>query len=154
MTHPLEGQPAPDFAVPHAGGTFRLSEMVGRPVVLFFYPKDGSGSCTNEAKDFSRLLPDFTKAGAAVFGISPDSAKSHDKFKAKQDLAVELLADEDLAAISAYGAWGEKSMYGRTFMGVLRSTFLIDAGGRIAKAWPQVKVPGHAEAVLEAVQAL
>jgi peroxiredoxin Q/BCP len=121
-------------------------------VVLYFYPKDDTPGCTAEAKDFSCLAAEFSSAGAEVIGISPDSAASHEKFKAKHGLAVRLAADEEKAVARAYGVWVEKSMYGRSFMGVERSTFLIDRAGRIARIWRPVKVPGHADAVLEALR--
>jgi thioredoxin-dependent peroxiredoxin len=149
------GQHAPQFELPAGdGGHLTLSALLGRPVVVYFYPKDDTTGCTAEAIDFSRLKPEFTKAGATVIGISPDSAKKHGKFKAKYDLSVDLAADEERTAIEAYGVWVEKTMYGRKYMGVERSTFLIGADGRIARIWRNVKVPGHAEEVLEAVKAL
>jgi len=122
--------------------------------VLYFYPKDDTSGCTAEAKDFSCLAPEFRKAGVEVIGVSPDSLVSHQKFHKKYDLAVRLAADADKAVANAYGVWVEKSMYGRKYMGVERSTFLIDKKGRIAKSWRKVKVPGHAEEVLAAAKAL
>ena len=152
---PAEGDKAPDFELPTEGGkTFKLSAGKGKPVVVYFYPKDDTSGCTVEAKDFSRLAPDFRKAGVEVIGISPDSVESHQKFQKKHDLTVRLGADTDKAVATAYGVWIEKSMYGRKYMGVERATFLIDAKGRIAKSWPKVKVPGHAEEVLAAARAL
>lgn len=149
------GQKAPDFELPADDGTrIRLSKLKGRPVVLYFYPKDDTSGCTREAKDFTDLAAAFEKSGAAVFGISPDSVASHTKFRCKHDLAVRLLADEDKAVATAFGVWVDKSMYGKKYMGVERSTFLIDAKGKIAHAWRKVSVPGHAEEVLEAVKAL
>ncbi len=149
------GDPAPDFHLPRdGGGALALSGLAGRPVVLYFYPADDTPSCTAEALDFSRLKPDFEKAGAAVIGLSPDSTRKHDKFKAKHGLGVDLVADEEREAIEAYGLWVEKKLYGRTYMGVERATFLIGADGRIVRIWRKVKVKGHAEAVLEAVRAL
>ncbi|CAM5406948.1 peroxiredoxin Q/BCP [Aquamicrobium terrae] len=149
------GDPAPDFHLPRdGGGALALSGLAGRPVVLYFYPADDTPSCTAEALDFSRLKPDFEKAGAAVIGLSPDSTRKHDKFKAKHGLGVDLVADEEREAIEAYGLWVEKKLYGRTYMGVERATFLIGADGRIVRIWRKVKVKGHAEAVLEAVHAL
>ena len=148
------GDEAPDFDLPtDGGGTMRLSALRGKPVVLFFYPKDDTSGCTAESIDFSRLRPEFEKAGATVIGISPDSARSHDKFKAKHDLTVPLVSDEDKTALEAYGVWVEKSMYGRKYMGVERTTVLIDPDGRIVRIWPKVKVPGHADEVLAAVKA-
>ena len=155
MTELRIGQPAPQFELPAGdGGHLTLSAFLGRPVVLYFYPKDDTTGCTAEAIDFSRLKPEFTKASTTVIGISPDSVKKHGKFKAKYDLSVDLAADEELSAIEAYGVWVEKTMYGRKYMGVERSTFLIGADGRIARIWRKVKVPGHAAEVLEAVKAL
>jgi peroxiredoxin Q/BCP len=149
-----DGDMAPDFVLPTDDGqSLRLSGLRGRPVVLYFYPKDDTSGCTAEAKDFSCLSADFERAGAVVIGVSPDSAASHRKFKTKYDLAVRLAADEEKTAAQAYGVWAEKSMYGRKYMGVDRSTFLIDGKGRIVKSWRKVKVPGHAEAVLAEVRA-
>ncbi len=146
---------APDFELPDmAGKSVRLSRFKGRPVVIYFYPKDDTSGCTAEAKGFSCLMGAFKKAGADVIGISPDSPESHRKFAAKYDLGVRLLTDEAKAAAQAYGVWVEKSMYGRKYMGVERSTVLVDAAGKIAKCWRKVKVPGHAQAVLAAVEAL
>ena len=152
---PQDGDKAPDFELAtDSGETLALSRLKGKPVVLYFYPKDDTSGCTAEAKDFSRLAPDFRKAGVEVIGVSPDSVDSHAKFRRKYDLAIKLAADADKAVANAYGVWVEKSMYGRKYMGVERSTFLIDKAGRIAKSWRKVKVPGHAEEVLAAVQAL
>lgn len=150
-----EGTKAPDFDLPADDGTHvKLSRLKGRPVVLYFYPKDDTSGCTREAKDFTDLAAEFEKAGAAVYGLSPDSVASHTKFRCKHDLAVRLLADEDKSVAIAFGVWTEKSMYGRKYMGVERSTFLIDAKGKIARAWHKVSVPGHAEDVLAAVKDL
>jgi peroxiredoxin Q/BCP len=150
-----EGDKAPDFELPtESGDKFKLSGFKGKGVVLYFYPKDDTSGCTLEAKDFSRLAPDFCQAGVEVIGLSPDSVESHRKFRRKYDLAVRLAADQDKAVATAYGVWVEKSMYGRKYMGVERSTFLIDKSGRIAKSWRKVKVPGHAEEVLAAARAL
>ncbi|KQZ15767.1 bacterioferritin [Mesorhizobium sp. Root554] len=149
------GDPAPLFDLPRdGGGSLRLADFAGRPVVLYFYPQDDTSSCTNEAISFSQLKPDFEKAGATVIGLSTDSAKKHDKFKAKHGLAVALAADEDRKVVEAYRLWVEKQMYGRKYMGVERATFLIGADGRIVQIWRKVRVKGHAEAVLEAVRAL
>lgn len=149
------GSPAPDFTLPRdGGGSLTLSSLRGKPVVLYFYPKDDTSGCTTEAIAFSSLSADFEAAGATVIGISPDSVKSHDKFIAKHGLSVALAADEDKSVLEAYGVWKEKSMYGRTYMGVERSTFLIDPEGKIAAIWPKVKVAGHAEAVLKTVTEL
>ena len=150
-----DGDKAPAFELPtETGETLELSALQGKPAVLYFYPKDDTSGCTLEAKDFTRLAPDFKKAGVEVIGVSPDSVESHAKFRKKYDLAVRLAADADKAVATAYGVWVEKSMYGRKYMGVARSTFLIDKAGRIAKSWRKVKVPGHAEEVLAAAQAL
>ena len=149
------GQIAPDFDLPRdGGGSVSLSSLRGKPVVLYFYPKDDTSGCTVQAKDFSALKPEFAKAGATVIGMSPDSARSHDKFKAKHDLSVDLVSDEERKTLEAYGVWVEKSMYGRKYMGVERSTFLIDPAGKISQVWRKVSVPGHAQEVLKAVQAL
>jgi len=149
------GSTPPDFTLPRdGGGTITLSGLRGKPVVLYFYPKDDTSGCTQEAIEFSGLRPQFEKLGAKVIGMSPDPVKKHDKFKSKHDLKVELVADEDKAIIEAYGLWAEKSMYGRKYMGVERTTYLIDSAGKIAKIWNKVKVPGHAAEVLEATKAL
>jgi len=150
-----EGDKAQDFELPtESGNTFKLLDFKGKGVVLYFYPKDDTSGCTLEAKDFSSFAADFRKAGVEVVGLSPDSVESHRKFTRKYNLAVRLAADEDKAVANAYGVWVEKSMYGRKFMGVERSTFLIDKTGRIARIWRKVKVPGHAEEVLAAARAL
>ncbi|PSH66313.1 thioredoxin-dependent thiol peroxidase [Phyllobacterium sophorae] len=149
------GSKAPDFTLPRdGGGTITLSGLRGNPVILYFYPKDDTSGCTQEAIEFSGLKPQFEKLGAKVIGMSPDPVKKHDKFKTKHDLKVELVADEDKAIIESYGLWVEKSMYGRKYMGVERTTFLIDSDGKIAKVWNKVKVPGHAAEVLEATRTL
>jgi peroxiredoxin Q/BCP len=149
------GQAAPDFELPRGGGgVVKLSELKGKSVVLYFYPKDDTSGCTAEAIDFSALKSEFEKAGAVVIGMSPDSVKSHEKFKTKHALDVDLVSDEDKNVLNAYGVWVEKSMYGRKYMGVERTTFLIDRTGTIARVWKGVKVPGHAKDVLEAAQAL
>ncbi|HMF66483.1 MAG TPA: peroxiredoxin [Phyllobacterium sp.] len=149
------GSTPPDFTLPRdGGGTITLSGLRGNPVVLYFYPKDDTSGCTQEAIEFSGLRPQFEKLGAKVIGMSPDPVKKHDKFKTKHDLKVDLVADEDKAIIEAYGLWVEKSMYGRKYMGVERTTYLIDSAGKIAKIWNKVKVPGHAADVLEATKAI
>ncbi|MEP9398170.1 peroxiredoxin [Mesorhizobium sp. KR2-14] len=149
------GQDAPEFDLPRdGGGNLSLSELRGKKVVLYFYPKDDTSGCTTEAIDFSRLKAEFESVGAVVVGMSPDSVKSHDKFKSKHDLSVELASDEERKTLEAYGVWVEKSMYGRKYMGVERSTFLIGPDGKIARIWRKVKVPGHANEVLEAARAL
>lgn len=150
-----DGKKAPDFSLlDDAGEKVRLSKLKGRPVVVYFYPKDDTSGCTQEAKDFTCLADDFAAAGAELVGISPDSPTKHQKFKAKHELSIRLLADEEKEAAQAYGVWVEKSMYGRKYMGIERSTFLIDATGKVVKSWRKVKVPGHAEEVLAAVRAL
>lgn len=155
MAEPLEGVMAPDFDLEtDGGGRVRLADLRGRTVVLYFYPKDDTRGCTVEAIDFTGLLGAFGDAGAAVVGVSPDTVKSHDRFKHKHGLGLTLAADPDHQAIDAYGLWGEKSLYGRKYMGVERATFLIGPDGRIARAWRNVRVKGHAEAVLAAAQAL
>lgn len=149
------GELAPDFTLPaDRGGEIVLSALRGRPVVVYFYPKDDTSGCTKEAQAFTELLPEFEKRGAVVIGISPDSVKAHEKFRAKYDLGVELASDPEKTALAAWGVWVEKSMYGRSYMGVERSTFLVAADGRIAALWRKVKVPGHAAAVLKALDAL
>ena len=149
------GMTAPDFELPDAGGeTVKLSALEGHPVVLYFYPKDDTSGCTAEAKDFTCIAAEFKKAGTDVLGISPDSPASHRKFQEKHGLGVRLLSDEARSAAEAYGVWVEKSMYGRKYMGVERATFLIDKAGKIARSWRNVRVPGHAEDVLEAARTL
>jgi peroxiredoxin Q/BCP len=146
---------APDFTLPASGGgEVTLSALRGSPVVLYFYPRDDTSGCTKEAIAFTGLKDAFEAAGVKVFGISKDSVASHDKFVSKHDLGVTLLSDEGSDTCENYGVWKEKSMYGKTFWGIERSTFLIDAEGRIAREWRKVKVPGHAEEVLEAAKAL
>lgn len=152
---PEIGDAAPDFTLAtDGGGEFSLSAHKGKPVVVYFYPKDDTSGCTKEAIAFTESLADFEAAGAKIIGISPDGVAKHDKFKAKYDLGVILGADEEKKVLEAYGVWVEKSMYGRKYMGVERSTFLVDAAGKIAQAWRKVKVPGHAEKVLAAVKDL
>jgi peroxiredoxin Q/BCP len=148
------GDKAPDFDLQTDTGRVSLSALKGRTVVLYFYPKDDTPGCTNEGKDFSALLPRFVEAGATVIGASKDSVKAHAKFRAKYDLTVELASDPEGQVIDAYGSWVEKSLYGRQYMGIDRSTFVIDGSGVVRAIWRKVKVGGHAEAVLQAVQAL
>jgi peroxiredoxin Q/BCP len=151
----VEGELAPDFELPtDGGGRAHLKDLKGKAVVIYFYPKDDTSGCTAEAIAFNGLRAKFAAIGAAVIGVSPDSAASHDKFKRKHDLEIALAADPERLAIEAYGVWKEKSMYGRKYFGVERSTFLIDRNGRIAKVWRKVKVPGHADEVLAAAKAL
>jgi thioredoxin-dependent peroxiredoxin len=146
------GDMAPDFELPrNGGGTVSLAQFRGNDVVLYFYPKDDTTGCTAEAVAFTNLLPKFREAGAVVIGVSPDTVARHDKFVKKHDLGVVLVSDESTSLAEAYGVWRQKSMYGRTFMGVERSTFLISGDGRIRALWPKVKVAGHAEQVLSAI---
>ncbi|WP_187429649.1 Putative peroxiredoxin bcp [Roseobacter fucihabitans] len=152
---PEISHPAPNFTLPSTdGGDVTLSDLRGKPVVLFFYPRDNTPGCTKESIAFSEHRAAFEAAGAVVFGISKDSMASHEKFVTKKELTVPLLSDEHGSACEDYGVWKEKSMYGKKFMGIERTTFLIGADGMIAQIWPKVKVPGHAESVLEAVQGL
>ena len=149
------GASAPRFSLPRDGAApMTLVSYAGRKLVLYFYPKDDTSGCTKEAIDFNALRAEFAAAGAEIVGVSPDSAKSHDKFKAKYALAFDLGADEEKTMLQAYGVWVEKSMYGRKYMGVERTTVLIDGVGRVAKVWDKVKVLGHAEEVLAAVRQL
>ena len=148
-----EGDRAPALeAATSDGGTFNLAAP-GKPLVLYFYPKDDTSGCTREAQDFTALAGDFAKAGVRVVGLSRDPMKKHDKFIAKYDLKVPLASDEDGAISDAFGTWVEKSMYGRKYMGMERSTFLIGKDGKVARAWRKVKVPGHAAEVLKALTA-
>ncbi|WP_316172337.1 peroxiredoxin [Bradyrhizobium sp. SZCCHNRI2049] len=150
-----EGVKAPAFKLPRdGGGTVSLADYGGQKLVLFFYPKANTPGCTKEAIDFTRLSKDFAAAGAAVLGVSADSVKAQDNFRDKHDLAMPLISDETHEMLEAYGAWGEKSLYGRKFLGIIRSTVLIGADGRVAKVWRNVKVDGHADAVLAAARAL
>lgn len=149
------GHEAPAFTLPGAGGVeISLSALRGRKVVVYFYPKDDTSGCTQQAREFSALKADFAAATTDVIGISPDSPASKEKFGRKHGLDLALAADEGKSTLEAYGVWAEKSMYGRKYMGVERTTFLLDATGKIAQIWPKVKVPGHARDVLEAAQAL
>jgi len=152
---PIAGAKAPAFALPSdGGGKVSLKEFKGRNLVLYFYPKADTPGCTKEAIAFSRLRAEFAKADTAILGVSADPVPSQDKFKSKHKLTIALGSDETKKTLAAYGAWGEKSMYGRKFMGVVRKTFLIDASGRIVRIWPKVRVPGHAEEVLAAAREL
>lgn len=149
------GAPAPDFALPADGGrTVSLSELRGRTVVFYLYPRDDTSGCTKEAIEFSQRLPEFEAAGAVVLGLSKDSPASHDRFREKHGLAVTLLSDKTGETVEAYGSWVEKSMYGRKYLGVDRSTFLIDGQGVLRRAWRGVKVPGHVDEVLAAAHDL
>lgn len=149
------GDKAPSFSLPtDGGGEISLKDLKGKTVVLYFYPKDDTSGCTAEACAFRDALPDFSKVEAEVIGVSRDPVKKHDKFKEKYDLTFPLASDEDGEVCEAYGTWVEKSMYGRKYMGIERSTFLIDGKGVIRNVWRKVKVPGHAEEVLKAARAL
>ena len=148
------GSKAPAFDMATDTGRVSLDALKSKTVVLYFYPKDDTPGCTNEGKDFSALAPEFAKAGAVVIGCSKDSVKAHARFRAKYDLTVELASDPEGEVIAAYGSWVEKSLYGRQYMGIDRSTFVIDGSGVVRAAWHKVKVAGHAETVLAAVQAL
>lgn len=150
-----EGDLIPDIALAAPDGrTIRLRDFQGRPFVLYFYPKDDTAGCTREAQDFGALYPQFQAAGAALLGVSKDSPAKHAKFIAKYDLTVPLASDDQDAATAAFGTWVEKQLYGKAYMGIDRSTFLFGSGGRLVRAWRKVRVPGHAEQVLEAVKAL
>ena len=149
------GDKAPKFRLAtDGGGEVSSAALKGRPYVLYFYPKDDTSGCTAEAIAFNGLRAKFAAAGTALIGVSPDNAASHDRFKRKHDLQFALAADPERTAIEAYGVWKEKSMYGRKYFGVERSTFLIGRDGRVARVWRKVKVPGHAEEVLAAAKAL
>ncbi len=151
---PAIGTKAPPFSLPgDSGKTISLASFAGKKLVLYFYPKDDTSGCTAEAKDFNALRAEFQAAGAEIVGVSPDSPKSHDKFRAKYDLAFPLVSDESKAMLEAYGVWVEKSMYGRKYMGVERTTFLVGPDGSILNIWNKVRVPGHAEEVLKATRA-
>ncbi len=155
MTHLTTGAQAPDIDLPANGDNrITLTQFRGKPIVLFFYPRDNTPGCTKEAISFTELKPQFEKYGVEIIGISPDTPEKHDKFVAKHNLNLMLGADTEHDVASRYGVWVEKSMYGKKYMGVERSTFLIDCEGKIAHIWSKVKVPGHAEDVLKAVNAL
>jgi thioredoxin-dependent peroxiredoxin len=145
----------PAFSLPASGGgQWKLADVAGRNLVVYFYPKDNTSGCTKESESFRDLHAKFKKAGAEIVGVSPDSVASHDKFVAKYGFPFPLLADEDKAVCQLFGVWKEKSMYGRKYMGVERSTFLIDAKGVLRREWRKVKVPGHADEVLAAIAEL
>jgi thioredoxin-dependent peroxiredoxin len=147
------GDTAPDFDLPtDGGGSLKLSSLRGKKVVLYFYPKDSTPGCTTEAEGFRDTLGEFAKTGTEIVGVSKDSVKRHDNFKAKYDLLFPLISDTDGTACEAYGVWVEKMNYGRKYMGIERSTFLIDEKGKIAHAWRKVRVKGHVDAVLEAAR--
>ena len=146
------GDKAPDFTLPtDGGGSVTLSRLQGKPVVLYFYPKDDTTGCTAEACGFRDIFPDYGKTGATVIGVSKDSVAAHDKFKAKYQLPFTLGSDGDGKVVESYSVWVEKSLYGRKYMGIERATFLIDEKGKIAQVWHKVKVPGHADEVMQAV---
>ncbi len=149
------GAKAPPFSLPRDGAaTVSLKDFMGRNLVLYFYPKADTPGCTKEAMAFSRLRAAFAKADTEILGVSADSVAAQDKFKSKHSLKIPLASDETHKMLTAYGAWGKKSLYGRNFMGVMRKTYLIDAKGRIAQVWPKVSVEGHAEEVLKAARTL
>ena len=153
MSLPEVGKKAPAFTLPSSSGTnVKLSDISGSPVVVYFYPKDDTPGCTVEAKGFQALAANYEKAGVRVLGVSPDGVASHCTFAGKYGLSFELLADENHEVAEKYGVWVEKSMYGKKYWGVQRSTLLIDRDGRIAQVWPKVKPEGHADEVLEAAQ--
>jgi len=155
MTQLKIGDRAPDFSLPkNGGGAVSLSEYRGKKVVLYFYPQDNTQTCTLQAIDFTSKAEAFKKAGAVIIGVSPDSAKSHDRFCAKHKLGITLGADEDHKVINAYDVWHEKKTFGITYMGVVRSTFLIDAEGKVAGIWENVRLKNHVDTVLEAAKAL
>ncbi|MBU4433488.1 MAG: peroxiredoxin [bacterium] len=147
------GDKAPAFDLPTDTGRVSLAGLKGKKIVLYFYPKDDTSGCTSEALQFSSEVEEFAKLGAVIIGVSKDSAASHAKFRLKHDLTVELAADTTGEIVETYGAWVEKSMYGRKYMGIDRSTFLINADGVIQEVWRKVKVPGHIKAVLTAAKA-
>jgi thioredoxin-dependent peroxiredoxin len=154
-TELVVGTKAPGFTLPRdGGGKVSLSDFKGRNLVIYFYPRADTPGCTREAIDFSRLRTQFNRANTDVLGVSADPVKAQDAFKKKHDLTVGLLSDETHEMLKAYRAWGKKSMYGKSFMGIVRMTLLIGADGRIARIWPKVKVDGHADEVLKAAQAL
>ena len=151
---PQEGSRAPAFTLPSdGGGKVALKDLADKHIVLFFYPKDDTSGCTKEAIAFTENLAKFKRAGTVVLGLSKDTVAKHDKFKAKHDLKVTLLSDEDGSVCEKYGVWVQKKLYGREYMGIERSTYII-SGGKIARVWRKVKVAGHAEEVLEAVKSL
>lgn len=148
------GDHLPDLTVDTTSGPLALPALTGKPLVIYFYPKDATPGCTREANDFAALLPAFDKAGIRVLGVSRDSLGSHERFRAKQGISFDLVADKDEALCRAFDVIKEKNMYGRKVLGIERSTFLFDAGGRLARCWRGIRVPGHADAVLAAAEAL
>jgi len=153
MTDVIEGAAAPDFSLLTETGVVSLADFAGKTLVLYFYPKDDTGGCTKEAQEFSGLMPEFARAGVCVVGVSKDSLASHKKFAAKHDLAIQLGSDPEGTLIERYGSWVEKSLYGRKYMGIDRSTFLIQ-DGKLVRIWRKVRVPNHAQQVLDAALAL
>jgi peroxiredoxin Q/BCP len=152
---PTSGEKAPDFSgATDNSGEISLSDFKGKNIVLYFYPKDMTPGCTTEAIEFTAKMADFDKANTVIIGVSKDSAERHKKFREKQSLKIMLLADIEGKALDAYGAWGQKLLYGKTFLGIIRSTFLIDVEGNISRVWPKVRVKGHVDEVLEAAQLL
>lgn len=146
------GDLAPNFTLPKDGsGEINLESLRGKNIVLYFYPKDDTSGCTNQAIQFSEKKDELESKNAIIIGVSKDSIRSHDKFKTKYDLKIDLLSDEELSVANAYGTWVEKSMYGRKYMGMDRSTFLIDENGKIKKIWRKVKIPGHIDDVIKAI---
>ncbi|MBE0413336.1 thioredoxin-dependent thiol peroxidase [Yoonia sp.] len=155
MPLPAIGDKAPEITLPRDGGDIiNLSDFAGKNVVVYFYPRDDTSGCTKEALGFTENADAFAALNTVILGISKDSVTKHDKFVAKHHLKIALLSDENGDVCERYGVWKEKSMYGKTYMGIERATFLIDAGSKIAQVWPKVKVPGHVDAVLDAVRAL
>ena len=151
---PAAGDKAPDFDLPTEDGRVSLKDLKGKAVVLYFYPKDDTSGCTLEAQNFTAAAANFAAAGAVVVGVSKDSPKSHGKFRSKYNLDVVLGSDETGELLESYGVWVQKSMYGRSYMGIERATFLIDRDGVVRRVWRKVKVPGHAKEVLSAAQSL
>jgi peroxiredoxin Q/BCP len=155
MTQPTVGDKAPDISLPRDGGEMvNLSDFAGKKVVLYFYPKDDTPGCTKEAIGFTESVAEFAALDTIILGVSKDSIKKHDKFVAKHELKIALLSDEDGDVCERYGTWVEKSMYGKTYMGIERATYLIGTDGKIAQVWRKVRVPGHVDAVLDAVRGL
>jgi len=155
MTQPVIGDKAPAISLPrNGGGIVNLSDFAGQKIVLYFYPRDDTSGCTKEAIGFTNSLDDFAALDTVILGVSKDSVTKHDKFVAKHDLKITLLSDADGDVCERYGTWVEKKMYGKTYMGIERATYLIDAGGKIAQIWHKVRVPGHVDAVLDAARTL
>lgn len=154
-TQPIAGEKAPNFSgLTDNAGEISLEDFQGKNIVLYFYPRDMTPGCTTEAIEFTAKMSDFEKANTVIIGVSKDGAERHKKFREKQNLGIMLLADIEGKTLDAYGAWGQKKLYGKTFLGIIRSTFLIDANGIINRVWPKVRVKGHVDEVLEAVKNL